>query len=88
MPPLDAGAYCMQSKTSSHRWSGPSKYVRDGAAADAAWLAQVGGLAADRGVRRSLSASGRWESGEGWIAGYSALMQAPGASPVQEVRLP
>ena len=51
--------------------------------------AQVGGLAAGSGgVWRSLSASGRWESGEGWIAGYSARMQTPGASAVQEVCLP
>ena len=36
------------------------------------------------GVQRG--SLGRWESGEGWVAGYSAHMQAPGASPVQEVR--
>jgi len=30
--------------------------------------------------------SGRWESGEGWQPGYSALMHAPASRPVQEVR--
>ncbi len=42
----------------------------------------VGGLTAvGSGRRNSLSSSDK-----GWQAGYSALMQSPGAKPVQEVR--
>lgn len=46
----------------------------------------VGGLAPPAsGAPRRNSLSSRWESGEGWQAGYSALIQSPLASPVQEV---
>jgi hypothetical protein len=53
----------------------------------------VGGLAPpgstpNGGPAWRNSLSSRWESGEGWQAGYSALIQSAGAQPVQEVLFP
>lgn len=44
-----------------------------------------GGGSSGGSLRSTLS--GRWESGEGWQPGYSALLHTPASRPVQEVRV-